>query len=290
VKVAGFSFIRNAIKYDYPVVEAIRSVLPLCDEFVIALGDSEDDTLSLISSIGDSKIRIVHTVWDGSLREGGQVLAEETNKAFAAISPDVDWAFYVQGDEVIPESSHPAIRAAMTRYLSDLHVDGLLFKYLHFYGSYDYFADASNWYNREIRIIRNDPSIYSYKDAQGFRKGSDEKLRVKEIDAWVYHYGWVRDPRSMQRKVEDFNKLYHPDEWVERHVLKADTFDYHRDVSSLQRFPGPHPKVMQARIKSLNWTFDYDISYNRMTWKDRFKRLAFNYFGLDFNYKNYIKI
>lgn len=290
MKIAGFSFIRNAIKYDYPVVESIKSILPLVHEFVIAVGNSEDDTMSLISNIGDPKIRIIPTVWDESLREGGQVLAEETNKAFASISSDIDWAFYLQGDEVVPESSHSQIRAAMKQYLNDSHVDGLLFKYLHFYGSYDYYADASNWYNREIRIVRNDPSIHSYRDAQGFRKGNDEKLRVKEIDAWVYHYGWVRDPRSMQRKVEDFNKLYHPDEWVDRHVLKADSFDYHKDVSSLQRFTGIHPAVMQPRIKDLNWTFDYDISYNRMTLKDRFKRFVYKYFGLDFNYRNYIKL
>src|ERR1700748_3170913 len=99
MKVAGFTFIKNAIKYDYPVVEAITSILPICDEFVVALGKSEDDTEGLIKSINSPKIRIIHTEWDTSLQEGGRVFAEETNKAMAAISPDADWAFYIQGDE-----------------------------------------------------------------------------------------------------------------------------------------------------------------------------------------------
>ncbi len=107
MKVSGFSFIRNAIQYDYPIVEAIQSILPLCDEFVIAVGRSEDQTLSLIQSIQSDKIRIIETVWDDSLREGGRVLAVETDKALAAIAPDSDWAFYIQGDEVVHEKYLP---------------------------------------------------------------------------------------------------------------------------------------------------------------------------------------
>jgi len=90
MKVAGFTIIRNAIKFDYPVVEAINSILPICDEFIVAVGNSDDETLQLIKSINSPKIKIIETVWDDSLRQGGQVLAIETNKAFDAISKDVD--------------------------------------------------------------------------------------------------------------------------------------------------------------------------------------------------------
>jgi hypothetical protein len=106
MKIAGFSFIRNAVKYDYPIVEAILSILPLCDEFVIAVSKSEDNTLKLIRSIGSPKIRIIETVWDDSLRKGGAVLAQETDKALQAVSDDVDWAFYIQRDECLHEQYH----------------------------------------------------------------------------------------------------------------------------------------------------------------------------------------
>lgn len=287
MKVSGFTFIRNAIKYDYPVVEAIKSVLPLVDDFYVAVGNSEDDTLGLIAAIDPDKIKIIHSIWDDSLREGGRVLALETDKAFAAIPDDTDWAFYIQGDEVIPETSYEPIKKAMLNYLHDSSVDGLLFNYLHFYGSYDYVGDSLSWYPNEIRIIRNNKKIYSYRDAQGFRKNENEKLRVKSINAWVYHYGWVKEPKAMQKKQEDFNKLWHDDEWVNRNIKSAQEFDYSSKVKKLSRFKGEHPGVMQARIKSKNWHFDMDISYNRLSIKDKIKLALKKYLGLDFSYKNY---
>lgn len=107
MKIAGFTFVRNAIKFDYPIIEAITSILPICDEVVVAVGNSEDDTLGLIKSINSPKIKIIETIWDDSLREGGRVLAVETDKALAAVSPDVDWCFYIQGDEVVHEQYLP---------------------------------------------------------------------------------------------------------------------------------------------------------------------------------------
>src|SRR5687768_5278014 len=110
MKVSGFTFVRNAIKYDYPIVEAIQSILPLCDEVVVAVGDSEDGTMELIKGIPSEKIRIIETIWDDTLREGGRVLAVETDKAFSAVSEDADWAFYIQGDEVLHEKYHSVVR------------------------------------------------------------------------------------------------------------------------------------------------------------------------------------
>ena len=194
MKIAGFTFVRNAIKYDYPIIEAITSILPICDELVVAVGNSEDGTLDLIQSIDSPKIKIIETIWDDSLREGGRVLAVETDKALAAISPDADWCFYIQGDEVVHEKYLPVIKKAMEDNLHKTEVEGLLFKYLHFYGSYNYVADAHRWYRREIRVVRNTGNVLSYRDAQGFRTKDNQKLKVKLIDAFIYHYGWVKPP------------------------------------------------------------------------------------------------
>lgn len=286
MKVSGFTFIKDAIKYDYPIVEAILSILPICDEFVVAVGKSSDETLALIQSIAPNKIKIIETIWDETYREGGRVLALETDKAFEAISKDVDWAFYIQGDEVVHEKYLPVIKEAMLKYQDDDRVDGLLFQYLHFYGSYDYIATASNFYKNEIRVIKRKQSVYSYRDAQGFRKGNDEKLRVKQIEAFIYHYGWVKQPKAMQAKQENFHKYWHDDQWVEKHVAKADEFDY-STISSLARFEGTHPQVMQQQIDKINWRFDYDMSYNKFSLKDRFKKMIFLLFKVDLNYKNY---
>ncbi len=288
MKVTGFTFIRNAIKFDYPIVEAIQSILPLCDEFVVAVGNSEDETLALIKNIAPEKIRIVETVWDDSLREGGRVLALETDKAYAAIDEDTDWCFYIQGDEVVHEKYHPAIKEAMNRWKNDQSVDGLLFKYLHFYGSYDYVGTAIGFYDNEIRIVRKSPAIFSYRDAQGFRKNKDEKLTVAAIDAYIYHYGWVKEPKAMQNKQESFNKLWHDDEWVEKNVRKAEQFDYVTNIDALQTFSGTHPKVMEERIERKNWKFDYDLSFNKLTFKQRLKNFVQDKLGYNLSYQNFI--
>ncbi len=277
MKVAGFTFIRNAIIYDYPIVEAIKSILPICDEVVVAVGKSDDDTRSLVESIAPDKIKIIDTIWDDTLREGGKVLALETDKAFQHISPDTDWAFYIQGDEVLHEKYLETVRKAMQQHLDNPKIDGLLFHYLHFYGSYDYIATSLNWYDKEIRVVRNHKSIYSYKDAQGFRKNNNQKLSVKLIDAYIYHYGWVKDPRKMQKKQENFNKFWHDDKWVEQNVAKAEEFDYLKSIRSLQVFGETHPQVMQSLIEKKNWQFNYDISFNKTSLKDILKLFAKNY-------------
>lgn len=287
MKVTGFTFIRNAIKYDYPIVEAIRSILPVCDDFVVAVGKSDDETLQLIKDIAPGRIRIIETTWNDTLRTGGKVLADETNKAFNAISDDTDWCFYIQGDEVVHEQYLDEIKKGMQQWKEDKQVDGLLFKYKHFYGSYDYVGSSSRWYPHEIRIIRNDKNIYSYRDAQGFRKGDDKKLNVKLLDAYVYHYGWVKDPRAMQRKQESFHKMWHDDDWLEKNVVKAEAFDYAAHIDAVERFTGTHPAVMQDRINHSNWQFDYDISFNRTSLKERLKKFADKKLGMNFSYKNY---
>jgi hypothetical protein len=287
MQISGFSFVRNAIRFDYPIVEAVKSVLPLVDEFVIAVGKSDDDTMGLIRSINDSRIKIVETVWDDSLREGGRVLAVETDKAFRAVSPESDWAFYIQGDEVLHEKYHDNVRAAMKRYKDDRQVDGLLFNYRHFYGSYDYIGAAPGWYRKEIRVVRNSRDIWSYRDAQGFRKGQNSKLNVKQIEAFIYHYGWVKDPRSMQRKQESFHKLWHTDEWMEKNVPRAEEFDY-SNIDALELFRETHPAVMQERINRINWKFDHDISRRSLKLKDRFRMWVEEKTGYRIGeYKNY---
>lgn len=289
MRVSGFTIVRNAIKYDYPIKEAILSILPLCDEVVVAVGNSEDDTLNLIRSINSNKIKIIETVWDDTLREGGKVLAVETNKAFDSISKESDWAIYIQADEIMHEKYYDNIRSALIKYQYDKNVDGLLFNYTHFYGSYDYVGDSRRWYRKEIRIIKNDKAIRSYKDAQGFRKYG-KKLHVKPINAYIYHYGWVKPPDAQQAKQKSFNKLWHDDEWLKKNISNSDFFDYSQ-IDSLAHFTGEHPKVMQDRIKAINWKFSFDPTQKKLSLKNyllyQIEKLTGWRIG---EYKNYIEI
>jgi glycosyltransferase involved in cell wall biosynthesis len=287
MKVSGFTFVRNAIKFDYPIVEAITSILPLCDEMIVAVGNSDDDTLALIKSIDSPKIKIIETVWDDTLREGGKVLAVETDKALAAVSPDSDWCFYIQGDEVVHEQYLSTIQQAMQDNLHDLNVDGLLFKYQHFYGTYQYVADAQRWYRREIRVIRNTGKVTSYKDAQGFRTTDNQKLRVKLIDAYMYHYGWVKPPEIQREKMKSSIKFWANEEKTDALKPQLDNFDY-SEIDSLSHFEGTHPKVMQARIERVNWMFDFDIKVKKLSFKNRFRMIIEKLTGWRIGeYRNY---
>lgn len=263
MKVCGFTIVRNAIKFDYPVVESITSILDICDAFVVAVGKSEDNTLDLIRSINSPKIRIVETVWDDSLREGGAVLAAETNKAMDAIGDEFDWCFYIQADEVVHEQYLPFIQQAMKQHLNNNRVEGLLFKYVHFYGTYDFVGDSRRWYRYEVRIIRNDKSIRSFRDAQGFRKNG-KPLKVKDANAYIYHYGWVKPPDKQQEKQKHFNKYWHDDTWMKQNIPNTDEFDY-SDIDSLTHFQGTHPSVMQNRIARLNYKLNIDPTQKNFT-------------------------
>jgi len=267
LKVSGFTFVRNAVKFDYPVIESIRSILPLCDELVVAVGKSDDTTRDEVGSVDSGKIRIIDTVWDDTLHEGGRVLAQETDKAFDNIDPSSDWAFYIQADEVIHEKYHEIIRKAMNDFLEDRHVEGLLFNFLHFYGSYDFTGDSLSWYRKEVRIIRNDHTIRSYRDAQGFRK-NEKPLYVTPIDAFVYHYGWVKPPALLQAKLESFHKLWHDEQWIEQNLPKSEVFDY-SSIDSLAKFVGTHPALMQDRIARKNWQFTFDPTLKKTSLKNR---------------------
>ncbi|MBO9633571.1 MAG: glycosyltransferase family 2 protein [Chitinophagaceae bacterium] len=267
MKIAGFTIIRNAVMNDYPIVEAIASILPVVDLMIVAVGESEDETLKLIENIPSEKIRIVKTVWDPKARMGGEVLAIETNKAFAEIPEEYDWAFYIQGDEVVHEQYHAAIRRGAEKYKDDKQVEGLLFNYLHFYGTYDYVGDSRRWYHKEVRIIRNDKSIQSFKDAQGFRRNG-QKLHVKQIDAYVYHYGWVKSPKQMLAKKRNVMQYWAEQEQEAEKLQEQDFFDF-SDFDSLERFTGTHPTVMMPRVASHNWQVDLDVSRKRFSLKGR---------------------
>jgi hypothetical protein len=287
MKISGFTIIRNAVKNDYPIIEAISSLLPVVDEMIVLVGDSEDDTTALIQSINNPKIKIHSSVWDPNLQTGGVVLAEETNKAFKLIDPNADWAFYIQADEVVHEKYHNEILEGCKKYKDDKEVQGLLFKYVHFYGTFDYVGDSRRWYSREIRIIRNDKKISAYRDAQGFRIGNT-RLKVKLLNAYVYHYGWVKSPEQMKRKMKDVSKYWVADkEELESFMQSEDVFDFN-EFDSIKKFSGTHPAVMHKRIAQQNWNVQLNTKKKRFSLKNRLLYIIEKLTGLRlFEFKNY---
>jgi len=256
---SGFSFVRNALRYDYPVLESLRSLLPLCDEVVIAVGDSDDGTLEAIRSLGDPKIRILTTTWYPT-EPGWRILAEQTQLALDACRGI--WCLYLQADEVLHEADYDTIRRALHESTDDPRVEAFVLQYYHFYGSYDYIGWGRQWYRREIRILRNTGDVISWGDAQSFRKrlpgGKTRRLWARQLPVHVYHYGWVRPPQVMLQKLRDFHRLWHDEEWIAHHLPPGELFDY-RSAYRVKRFTGSHPAVMQQRIeRDRHWTQLFD--------------------------------
>ena len=243
MKISGFSFVRNAGLYDFPLVESLRSLLPLCDELIVVVGRSDDDTLEMVTGIGDARIRIIETVWDDSLREGGKILAQQTDIALAACTGA--WCIYLQADEVLHEDDTDLILRSIHAADADPRVDALLFRYLHFYGSHDYVGVGRQWYRREVRAIRNTGRVISggmrRASANFFRDGSATHLRARQTEARIFHYGWVRHSGVQHRKQREFHRLWHDDQWLEEHVPRADEFDY-TNIFELRKYSWNAPR------------------------------------------------
>ena len=249
-KVSGFTFVRDAVKLDYPIEESIRSALPIVDEYIVNVGDCTDDTLDVIKGIGDSRIRIIETDWNPDRFVAGATNADQTNIALDECTHP--WCLYLQADEVIHEEDFQKITDAMEKYGPREDVDGLLFHYNHFWGSYDRVHRGHNWYDLDIRAVKNGRNIRSWKSAQSFRRNG-RKLRVADCGAAIYHYGWVRHPKVMRRKQIALDSLHHEKEWVEkRHAQPERPWDY-GPLDRIPLFRGTHPAVMKERISSKDW-------------------------------------
>lgn len=275
MKVSGFTYIRDGLKYGYPFLESVRSLLPLCDEVIIAVGDSTDKTRQKLLDLGSPKIRIIDTIWDDNLRKGGHVFAQQANIALDHASGD--WAIHLQADEVLHENDYEKIHGALEKFKDNEHVEGVVLDFLNFYGDYNHIAYSRNWHRREVRIIRPLKNIRSYKDSQGFRfypgnspdilNLSGRPLKVFLLDVPVYHYSYVRPPGVMQEKALKFHSYWHGDLWLEQNI-KGHAFDYQSMIDYAIPYTGPHPAVMKDRLESISWQFSYDHKMSRKTLKD----------------------
>ncbi len=300
--ISGFTFSRNSQKYCFPIKESIQSILPVVDEFMVALGDcdKDDKTRQEIESIGSSKIKIIDTVWDIEGFPDNTVYAQQTDVAKNACKGE--WLFYLQNDEIVHERDHQLIRSAFERYRDNVEIEGLLFEYKHFWGDYDHYHHAHSWYPREIRIIKNKSDIHSWKDAQSFRrftqfdsashnynkKRHSHKLRVASIGAAIFHYGWVRPPEVMTNKARIGNPALAQKDFKGDRPSLPDLFDF-GPLDRLAVYQGTHPQVMSELINKCNWKEQLQYSgkrnFNRPLYKH--ERLKYRFLSwLEYTFFN----
>ena len=244
--VSGFSIVRNATIYDYPVEVALASALPLVDELHVNVGVSDDDTLERVLSIDDPRIRIHEADWGDPTGRATRDLGDETNRVMQHCRHD--WGLYIQADEVLHEADYDAVRAALLRADGRRDVDGLAFDYLHFYGSPSWLVTGRGAFRSEVRIVRLSSGARAFAGAQGFRVNGG-LLRAIDSGARVFHYGYVKSQEALTAKME-MVKL-----WRGEDPGTAEPWTFSRPAG-LRPFRGAHPAVAQAWIADRSWPFD----------------------------------
>lgn len=298
MKVSGFTYVRNGLNFDYPFLQSIKSVLPIVDEMIVVIGDSFDGTREAVMALNDSKIRIVDTIWDDKMRAGGFIFAQQANIGLDNVASDADWVLHIQADEVINEKDYTAITKAMEENLDNKAVEGFLFNFINFFGDYKHYAPSRRYHQKEIRIVRNNPSIRSYNDSQGFRKYNDpsnsvhekgKKLFVKKVDASIYHYSYVKRPETQLKKHIEFGKRWHSDDtWIEEYNKQNKEGYNYNNIDYLKIFKGTHPGVMLPKIAEQDWVYNYNPAISNMTPKEKLMKFLEMVTGKQFFiYKNY---
>jgi len=287
MKVSAFTFLRNGQRLGYPFVESIRSILPIVDEFVLALGPCDDDTENMVRAIGDPKIRIIPTQWNERMRGdysvGGFVYGQQ--KSIALFNCTGDWAFYLEADEVVHENDLPQIRAAMEKHLGDERVEALAFDYLHFYGNANTYAWSPGWYRSEVRIIRNTIPAWS-SEALFFNILDSHKKarypRAAHTGATIYHYGWVRSEAQMNLKSASVQKYWNNSPPAVLDYTQADS-------AGLKLFSGSHPRVVRDWLPPADGIFQVDPNHKLTAREKKHRRMLKleQWFGFQFSKKHY---
>lgn len=242
MRIVGCSLVANAVRLDFPILEALGSILPLCDELIVNVGPSDDGTLDLVHGLGDPRLRIIEGQWD--LSQGSAVLAVETQRALDHARGD--WAIYIQADEVLHEDGLARFRGALEHSMADPRVEGLLVDFVHFYGTPDWTGTSRSWYRREVRAVRLGCGVRSRGDAQGFRVAPEgRRVRARPSGATYFHYGWARPLDALRLKQAADDRLYHGGAGKRAPLGER----LPRDVG-LTRFAGRHPVRMGPWIAS----------------------------------------
>ena len=242
MRIVGCSLVANALKLDFPILEAIGSILPLCDELIVNVGPSDDGTLDLIRGLGDPRLRVIEGRWDHT--QGSAMLAVETQRALDLARGD--WAIYIQADEILHEEGVEPFRNALKGAREDSRIEGLLVDFVHFYGTPDWVGASRSWYRREVRAVRLGAGLRSRGDAQGFRVGEEgRRVRARPGGATYYHYGWARPLDALRLKQATDDRLYHGGTGKRASLGEALPADV-----GLRRFDGRHPARMAPWIAS----------------------------------------
>jgi len=251
MKLAGTTFVRNAIQFDYNIIETITCLLECCDRVFVVDAGSDDGTTELIEAIDNPNLVLIKRTkeeWDAQQGTGQTKLCYFTDIAIeAAMSEGFEYHIYIQADEILHESSYPEIRKAIATGAEAFLTTRV-----------NLWQDAYHQLNVpqerkpcSTEIIRLAKTIYrSHGDAESLAVPYAESYHLKGIEIW--HYGFIRKKEVMKDKIINMQCNVFEMQDYDKKLNDCDVFDstlWFND-DDLELINKPHPKIMKEWVKS----------------------------------------
>jgi glycosyltransferase involved in cell wall biosynthesis len=291
MKISGFSFVRDGVRFGYPFEESIRSALPLCDEFIVAVGEGQDGTLERLRAMDEPKLRILPTRWNENIRRHGYVYAQQ--KMIAQFNCTGDWALYLESDELLHEDELDRLRHIMEKALHDPRVEALAFNYHHFWGEPGLVRNTPGLYRKATRAIRNDLrsiapdglywAVIRDRNLIGRRnKRRTRYPRALDTGVHIYHYGNTRAEHYLKPRARTVNQYWSRKIW----------FDQYGNISpaTVEPFAGTHPRAIREWLVehgNQELKFNPDHRLSRRQRKHLILAALERKFGWDFSKKHF---
>jgi len=246
MKLAGTTFIRNGVQYDYSFKETILSLLECCDHVFVVEAGSDDGTAEILNTLPSENLTIITRTkqeWDGQKGTGYAKLCYFTDIAIqAAREAGYEYHLYVQCDEIIHEKSYPFIREAIS-----MDAPGYMIKRVNLW--------ASPYYKLDVPVERLPCSTDIIRLAKTDYKahGDAESLAVPFADISylnqirIYHNGFVRKREVMINKIKNMQQGVFEMIDYDKKLDQCEMFDPYLWFSKedLKLIDEPLPKLMQ---------------------------------------------
>lgn len=233
----GTMIVHDAVRLDYCVDIALRSLAQICDEVIVVEAESTDHTRDILDAVKHDydQITIISMPWTPS--RNGEWLSALTNEARMRLKSDTHIS--LQADEVLDISERALIRNLEPGR-------GYMLRRLNFWFDHKHLLPAnrvcSSW------VVRIAPQAWpSYGDAEGLLPCGPTGI----CNAHIYHYGFLRHAKPLASKIRECTESFfgvidpiHLD--VENRGAEALIDPKHNTAVTMKElapFTGSHPDI-----------------------------------------------
>lgn len=244
---SGFVCVRNAVKFDYCVEEAVKSLIPVCDEVVISYGgvygEEDDGTLEIVKGLVkmDSRVRAVWYDWPNPERN---IHWWTTWLNHARERLLYDTMLGLDSDEVLDPAGYNQIRAMTSTGCS------ALFHRLNFWKDPQHLAPENRVCGTQVARL-GPTSAWMCSDEPFPAVNPNIRTKAEPFPSLrIFHYGFLRKPDAFVKKADAIQNMFFgsTDARLAEQVAKGQRWDErdYFDGESLRKFDGQHPEVARA--------------------------------------------